>query len=322
MEQLPRFVTELREAKDRVAAESLFWPSAFLFPEIREQLWPMRRFPLAPRGDVITTESIIELQALGLQYCVHVQPHREEGLQVLPPAGWSRHQALWTDLPVFEEDPCAWHYSQLVHGYNVDQIEPNSLMRPELNAPRRIGYLPNGDLVAHWKIAEALEFEFDIEIEALRASTDGYHLVMGIGLDELDLMDPPVGKGAETGILLSKNESELVPAAVQYIEERGGKATLFEANHTSFYRLLVPVMQSEFQMNRYAEHTWPELGLSCQHLSGYAFRLLDNPLHREEPIFSTEQGNLVVSKAFFAKIGELLGDGCNYGKLLPIIRTP
>jgi len=321
----PDYITELLPSNKRHVDDSLLWPSGYLFPEIREPLWPDRSFPLL--DDDNSVEAAIEVQTMGLQYSVHVQMCREPGLRIAPAPQWDRKQLLWTDLPVFTEEPCEWHYPHLQVGYNIDHIDPPANLRPECNRPEFLGYLPNGDVLLYWEIAEALEREFDLEVDAVPSSLDGRALMRSTGCEEDILLESPVGLGAETGIVLSRAELDLKDIAKSYIERNGGIAHFMgPGNGTMFYRLLIPVIQCEWTLNPYEEFFWDSHGVSCNRLTGYSFRILDHPSTRYEPIFATEHGNIIVSAEFYERLsglsGQLLGTSSGFGNVLPIIRTP
>ncbi len=325
---LPPHVKEIDQNVARVAEDSLFWPAGHLFPEIREPLWPHRRFPLpSPHDDedAAETDILLEVQAMGLQYTVLVQHRREPGLEVKPPADWDKRHFMWTDLPVFTEELCEWHYPQVQLGYNINKLDPPDNLRPDLNRPELLGFIPNGDIVAYWEVAEALADAFEIEIEALRSPVDHYHLVVAQNLDNPDALDnTPVGNPCEVGVLLTKQEAHHLPAACAFIQSVGGHPRVLHPAPSMFYRLLIPVLRCEWNFNRYVEAYWSSIGLSCQRLAAYDLRIIDNPSTRNEPIFATEFGNLVVDRDFFRFLeARLQALGApSPGLLLPVVRIP
>lgn len=323
---IPDYVTELLPASERRVDDSLFWMSGYLLPEVREPLWPNRSFPVQPDEPDPDEDAAADAQAMGLQYTLFMQHRRERGFGVKPPINWDRNQLLWTDLPVFAEEPCEWHYPKLQIGYNVAQIEPPSVLRPDCNTPEIFGFMPNGDLLAYWAIAEPLADEFELDIEAVHSSVDGCCLVTARGVDEDTLLETPVGQGVESGIILSRAELGQLDEAVAWIEARGGTARRFmPPDDFMFYRLAVPVMRSEMNMNRYVETFFEALDCTAERLAGFSFRILDAPNTRELPIFATERGNLVVSNHFIERLSGLLrkaGAPEAAGHVLPIVRTP
>jgi len=324
MADLPQHVSTEVPPEDWKSDDSLFWVSGVLFPEIREPFWPQRQFPLVP-GSELAEDAVLEVQGMGLQYCVHVQQRRDPALRVRTAPGWDRHQFLWTDLPVFAEEPCEWHYPKLQVGYNVNRLEPPANLRPEANIPQRYGYMPNGDIVMHWALAEPLADEFELDVEALPSTVDNHVLVSAQGVAEEALLEAPVGQGAEAGIVLSQRERAHIADACTYIESLGGQATVFEPGASAmFYRLLVPVIRCEWELNPYLETMWESLDINAPRLVSYDFRIVDNPASRDEPIFATERGNVVVSDAFYERLRGLLNAtrGPDPGRVLPLIRTP
>lgn len=323
---VPDYVTELVPATARKVDDSLFWMSGYLFPEVREPLWPNRVFPIQPGEADLTEDAAVEAQAMGLQYSIFLQNRRDPGLAVKPPSSWERNQLLWTDLPVFAEEPCEWHYPKLQLGYNVSAVEPPSVLRPDCNTPEYLGFLPNGDLLAYWRIAEALAEQFELDIEPMHSSIDNRALVTARGVEEDLLLDAPVGHGVETGIVLSQAELGDLDEAVAWIEAQGGLARRFlPPPDFMFYRLAVPVVRCEMNMNRYGEAWFEALDTSAERLLGYAFRILDTPTTRELPLFATERGNLVVSRPFYDSISAILtelGAPDSAGLATPIVRTP
>jgi len=318
---IPSHVRELRPASERHVQDSLFWASGYVFPEVREPLWPDRTFPIEPGTDQ-SAEAVLEIQAMGLQYTVLLQHRRERGLSVTPPSTWDSEQLLWTDLPVFGEETCHWHYPHVQFGFNVAHCAPPDVLRPDTNTPELFGYLPNGDILLYWALAEPLAAEFELDIEALPSSVDDCALVVSRGLDEATL---PVGQGIETGILLARSELDALDEAKAWIHDHGGLTqTLMPPDDVMFYRLAVPMIRSEAQMNPYVEHTIPALDVTYERLATFSFRIIDNPVSRDVPIFATERGNVVVSASFFeqfsARVRQL--GGPSPGAILPVIRTP
>ncbi|MDX9719552.1 MAG: hypothetical protein RBU37_02310 [Myxococcota bacterium] len=323
--RLPPYLRE-QENQPRQVDDSLFYPSAFLFPEQRDQVYPRRRFALAFGEDAPVDQEIGEIQNMGLQFSVHVQMCREPGLSLKPPSDWDKKQGLWTDLPVFAEELCEWHFPQLTVGYNCAQIEPPAILRPESNAPMPFGFLPNGDIAMYWELAETLADDFELEIEALVSTVDGRCLVSAPGAEELLLEQCPVGQAFDAGVVLARNELHFLDDALAYANACcGGNAFVLKPAMTMFYRLSLPVMQCEWSMNRYADAVFPAVSLRPPRLAGYAFLIIDSPVSRNEPIFSTEKGNVVVSKALFERLDELLASGgwkLGAGQFTPIVRTP
>lgn len=323
---LPSYVRERLPSGERRVDDGLYWPSGFLFPENREELWPMRQFPLRGLDESLELDATVEeIQAMGLQYTVFVQMLREEGFELELPGSWSRSQSLWTDINVFSEEVCEWHFPRVQRGFNIDQIPMPELLRPEVNRPEYLGYLPNGDLVLYWELANALSQTFDLDTEPVPSTLDGRCFVASRGCDEEAIFDTPVGQGGEVGIILSRKERGQIPAAVGYLQGLGGTTRVFDYNpdFSMFYRLSVPIFRCEAGLNAYQEMRWDDVDVTFDRLLGFSFNILDNPVTRAQPLFSTERGNLIASQELLSLMQDLCAPlRANPGKSLPVVRTP
>ena len=265
---------------------------------------------------------------LGLQFSVFTQMHREPSFDVVPPLSWQRNQLLWSDLDVFEEEVCSWHYPRLQSGYNVERVTSPEVLHPDLHQPRALGFFPNGDLMVRWDIAEVLADEFDLSISAIPSSVDGRHLIIAPDIEVETLLDSPIGRGCKTGVLLERRASDArIADAKRFILDLGSTPMHLSPNPSgaTYYRIDVPVFQAETRMNRYAEESWPEVDVPYQRLLGFGFQIIDNPVTRSLPLFATEHGHLIVSAPFYETLLALYrrcGQRTPPGKLLPILRTP
>ena len=84
------------------------------------------------------------------------------------------------------------------------------------------------------------------------------------------------------------------------------------------------MIHCELDFNPYAEATWGAFGYSSPRLSGYEFKIVNNPFTRDVPIFATERGNVVVSLKFYERLSALLRQfGMPFeAQLFPIQRIP
>lgn len=322
----PDHVTERLPAEERQVHDALFFPSGFMFPEGRHDLWPHRRFPLQhfePDRDASPSLDIVEL---GLQFSIFVQHCREPGFDVTAPASWRSQQGLWSDLPVFAEERCEWHYPTLQLGYNVDQVAPSEVLTPEHNQPEWIGYLPNGDVACYWKLAEHLADAFDLDLTPLMSSVDGRWLVTGRGASSDALLGIGIGQAGEAGVVLDRRAEGDLGEVCQVIQTLGGHPQVFGPNPSgpTFYRIRVPVVSCEAGMNRYIDARWDALGIDFQRLTGFRFQILDTRHTRLRPLLSTERGHLIASDEFVRVLThqlQALGSS-QVGDFLPVILTP
>lgn len=339
---LPPYIVNLYPNVDKQPFDSCFVPKGFLFPESREDVAPMRSFPLsepfyAPARvktsdpsnvDLFTVEEdedddassiidstilrinetdevLLEIQDLGLQYTIHVQMCLRDDLIITAPASWDRTQSLLTNIPVFEEELCQWHYPISQIGYNSSNIDPPIELNIADNMPRLFGYLPNGDIAVYWELAEALVDEFDLDLEPLHTNVTD-NLILLPGLTEDERYNCPVGSVTETGIVLTDFQMSYLPDVLSYGARcMGRKPIVLKANPYIFYRLKLPVIQCEWDCNLYAEATWGALAFTLPRLSGFEFKVVNNPFSRKAPIFATENGNVIVSLDFYDKLRSL-----------------
>ena len=340
--------------------DSCFVPHGFLFPETREGLMSdAREFPLVnpfySRGrkqagsrsyddilrdsatDEISSgfmdstilhisefdELLLNVQETGMQYCLHTQPCLRSDLAIEFPTTWDKNQSLLLNIPVFSEELCKWHYPISTTGYNVAMTDAPIDIDVAHNYPLLFGYLPNGDLAVYWEIAERLISMFQLDLEPLRTTVEGSLVIMPYASEDLKAQSP-ADYQVDTGIVVSRHPTNL-DAAIQFAAQYlGRRPVVIKSSMYQYYRINLPIIQCEQECNTYAEATWGAFGFSARRLAGFDFRLVNNPLMRQAPIFSTENGNVIVSNAFFNALSELLnyfGVGCGM-RLFPIQRIP
>ncbi|MGI5829270.1 MAG: hypothetical protein ACOX8U_03770 [Bradymonadia bacterium] len=352
--KLPPHVINMYPEERTKPFDSCFIPKGYLFPETREGLSPYREFPLSEpyyalkqthpsnsydflsdaseEGDFDSTilhisdldELLLNVQAMGLQYILQIQNCLRDDYVINPPRTWDKLQSLLLNIPVFSEELCQWHYPVSQIGYNISNTDAPTQIDVANNMPQLFGYLPNGDLAIYWEIADALHERYDIDLEPMRTSVDG-DLVLMPGIHEIQRAQAPVGSVVDTGVLLMGRQRSQLPALVEYATRilRRRPVVLREASYP-YYILKLQVIPCEFGMNRYGEATWGAFGFSCDRLSGYDFRVINNPLARTLPIYSTELGNIVVSVNFLEDLKALCErHGQNLtARSLPILRIP
>ena len=332
--------------------DSCFIPRGFLFPESREELKPYREFPLSepfystPKqtdnsvNDIFAEpdsedtgcfdstilqiseldELLLDVQAMGMQYSMHMQMCLRTDLRYNFPHTWDQKQAMLCSIPVFSEELCKWHYPISTLGYNVQNTDPPLDIDTAHNYPQLFGYLPNGDIVLYWEIAEILAAEFGIDIDPLRPTVDGTLILMPNVPEEVKRVAPRDGV-TETGIFVGPRRD--YQAAYSYAWQwLGRQPVVIKYAIYPFYRLRLPVIHCELDFNRYAEATWGAFGYTSERLCGYEFKIVNNPFSRDVPIFATERGNIVVSLKFHERLIQLLasfGVGC-CTQLFPIQR--
>ena len=315
--------------------DSCFVPRGFLFPESREDLTPYREFPLSepfyvenPRtdrshDDIFAAdrsedscfdstilqisdldELLLDIQGMGMQYTMHTQMCLRNDLQYEFPSTWDKTQSLLINIPVFSEELCLWHYPISTMGYNVQNTDPPLDIDMANNFPQLFGFLPNGDIALYWEIAEILADEFNLEIDPIHTTVEGSLVVMPNIADQIKQLSPNC-KAVETGIVVPPRHSvhDAVAFAWQWL---GYKPTVLKNAIYHFYRIILPVIHSELDFNAYSDATWGAFGFTSPRLTGFDFKIANNPFTRDVPIFSTERGNIVVSNAFYARLRELV----------------
>lgn len=324
--------------------DSCFVPRGFLFPESREELAPYREFPLSEpfyvessksdtsRNDIFAPddddsnfdstilqisdldELLLDVQGMGMQYTMHTQMCLRGDLIYNFPRTWDKTQSLLVNIPVFSEELCLWHYPISTMGYNIQNTDPPLDIDMAHNYPQRFGFLPNGDLVLYWEIAEILADEFNLEIDPIHATVEGTLIPMPNISEEIKQLAPHCTV-TETGIAVAPNLpiDDAVAFAWQWL---GYKPQVYKNAVYHFYRIILPILHSELDLNAYADATWGAFGFTSPRLTGFDFKIANNPFTRDVPIFSTERGNIVVSNAFYARLRELVelygGNFCAY----------
>ena len=339
--------------------DSCFIPCGFLFPETRDGLEPYREFPLSepfysipkrndlrdgsvddllaePRSEDTESgffdstilqiteidELLLDVQGMGMQYTMHTQMCLRSDLSYHFPRTWDKNQALLVNIPVFSEERCQWHYPISTMGYNIANTDPPLDIDIAHNYPQLFGYLPNGDLVLYWEIAEVLAEEFGLEIDPLRTTVDGTLVIMPNCPDNIK-QAAPCDQITETGIAVDLNRDPT--QAISYAQHWLGRPPMvLRYSMYHFYRLRLPVIHCELDFNSYGEATWGAFGFTSPRLAGFEFKINNNPFSRESHMFSTERGNVVISVALFQRLQQLLND---YGaplcsQIFPIQRIP
>lgn len=317
--------------------DSCFIPRGFLFPESREEFAPFREFPLsdpfysAPvkksqdisRSDIFASdesqnndfdstilqiseldELLLDVQAMGMQYTMHTQMCLRGDLRYEFPRMWDKKQSLLVNIPVFSEELCLWHYPISTLGYNIANTDAPLDLDIARNYPQLFGYLPNGDILLYWKIADALSQVFHLDLEPVHTTVDG-SLVLMPGVSEETKSHAPCGAVVETGIVVA--EDARLPEALAFARScLGYEPVVIESALYHFRRLVLPIIHCELDYNVYAEATWGAFGFTSPRLTGFDFKMLNNPFARELPIFATERGNIVASNDFYARLRELV----------------
>jgi hypothetical protein len=114
-------------------------------------------------------------------------------------------------------------------------------------------------------------------------------------------------------------------AAIEYAQQSLGRPPIvlrYAMYH--FYRLRLPVIHCELDFNPYAEATWGAFGYVSPRIASFEFKINNNPFAREVPIFSTEKGNVIVTRTFFERLKTLVKQfgGMFDAQLFPIQRIP
>ena len=356
-----RLPSHVKSPTESIAApfDSCFIPCGFLFPETREDLEPYREFPLSepfysiPKKNEFRDTSVedllaapvsedsesgffdstilqiseldellLDVQGMGMQYTMHTQMCLRTDFSYDFPRTWEKNQALLVNIPVFSEELCQWHYPISTMGYNIANTDPPLDIDIAHNYPQLFGYLPNGDLVLYWEIAEILADEFNLDMDPIRSTVDGTLVIMPNCPEQIKVM-APCHQVSETGIIVSLNQdpTKAIAYAQQWLKRP--PVVLRYATY-QFYRIKLPVIHCELDFNPYGEATWGAFGFTSPRLSGYEFKINNNPFSREAPIFSTERGNIVISVALFQRLKQLLE---YYGaplcsQIFPIQRIP
>lgn len=315
--------------------DSCFVPRGFLFPDSREDLAPYREFPLSEpfyvekpptdrsREDIFAVEPsedtcfdstilqisehdelLLDIQGMGMQYTMHTQMCLRNDLQYDFPHTWDRTQSLLVNIPVFSEELCLWHYPISTMGYNVQNTDPPLDIDMANNYPQLFGFLPNGDLALYWEIAEILADEFNLEIDPIHTTVEGSLILMPNITEQIKQL-APMCKAVDTGIVAPPYEPVEDAAAFAW-QWLGYKPTVIRYAIYHFYRVILPVIHSELDLNVYSDATWGAFGFTSPRLTGFDFKIANNPFTRNVPIFSTERGNIVVSNAFYARLRELV----------------
>lgn len=337
--------------------DSCFVPRGFLFPESREELHPYREFPLSDpfyampqkrdvsvddifadekSGDADSgffdstilqiselDELLLDVQGMGMQYSLHTQMCLRHDFAYEFPYTWDKTQALLCNIPVFSEELCKWHYPISTMGYNIANTDPPLDIDIANNYPQLFGYLPNGDIALYWEIAEVLAEEFRLDIDPMRTTIDGTLVMMASNITEDVKKLAPCDGICETGLIVNPGK-DVQPAANFAWQWLGRPPVIINYAVYQFYRLRLPVIHCELDFNPYAEATWGAFGFTSQRLCGYEFKIVNNPFTRDVPIFATERGNIVVSRAFFERLVQLINHfGMNCcSQLFPIQRIP
>ncbi len=316
--------------------DSCFVPCGFLFPESREELDPYREFPLSepfyamPKRDPSTVDDILaepaeddancfdstilqiseldelllEVQGMGMQYTLHTQMKLREDFTYQFPHTWDQSQCLLLNLPVFSEELCKWHYPISTMGYNIANTEPPLDIDIAHNYPRLFGFLPNGDIAVYWEIAEILGDEFGIDLDPLQSTVDGTLILMPDMAEQIKASVPGT-RVVDTGVVVDGryDPSHAFASAAQWL---GRNPMVFRYALYHFYRFKLPVIHCELDFNPYGEATWGAFGYTSPRLSGFEFKIVNNPFTRAVPIFATERGNIIVSKPFLSRLAQLV----------------
>lgn len=334
----------IKSASEVIAApfDSCFIPTGFLFPESREELFPHRQFQLSepfysakPNGDIKRDKSLddlfsvaqsedsesncfdstilqiseldellLDVQGMGMQYTMHMQMCLRTDLAYDFPKTWDKTHAMLVNIPVFSEELCQWHYPISTMGYNLANTEPPLDIDIASNYPQLFGYLPNGDIAIYWEIAEILAQEFNIDLDPIRSTVEGSLILMpNIQMQIKSLA--PCQYVTDTGIVVDPKQN-LEGAAAFAWQWLGRPPMILKYALYHFYRLRLPVIPCELDLNPYGEATWGAFGFTSPRLSGYEFKINNNPFTRQAHIFATEKGNIVVSHAFYERLVQLL----------------
>lgn len=339
--KLPSYIRTPSESVE-APYDSCFVVSGFLFPESREDLKPNREFPLSepfyartktatnapssPYEDLLsfnsedsesndfdstilqiseTDELLLDVQGMGIQYCLHTQICLRRDWTYEFPHTWDKNQVLLMNIPVFSEELCQWHYPFSAAGYNSASVDPPLDLDIAHNYPQLFGYLPNGDIAIYWEIAEALAELMPLTLEPLKSTIDG-SLILMPGMSQLIKSQAPTQSFTETGIVVGPRDSNLGEAisyATRWLKRR--PVVIRDAPY-HFYCLRLPIIQCELDFNSYSDATWGAFGYSTPRLLGYEFKVMNNPFTRQVPIFATENGNIIVSYEFYDRLKALL----------------
>ena len=335
--------------------DSCFYPAGFLFPESREELDPYREFPLSepfyatPRKSSSNVEDILaldptedsdanfdstilqiseldelllEVQGMGMQYTMHTQMMLRSDFAYNFPNTWDKSQSLLLNIPVFTEELCQWHYPISTMGYNIANTEPPPDIDIANNYPQLFGYLPNGDIAVYWEIGEILGEEFGIDLDPMQSTVDGTLILMP-GMAEQIKASVPGTRAVGTGVVVEgqDNPGPAISNAAQWL---GRPPTVIRYALYPFYRFRLPVIHCELDFNPYGEATWGAFGYTSPRLSGFEFKIVNNPFTRQVPIFATERGNIIVSTRFYDRLKQLVTMyGGSFGaQTFPIQRIP
>ncbi len=355
--KIVRLPAHIRSASPEINPpfDSCFIPRGYLFPETREDLQPYREFPLSDPFYTTPTQTdtsfedifaagnsddtdnnfdstilqiseldelLLDVQGMGMQYTMHTQMKLREDFSYDFPRTWDKTQALLMNIPVFSEELCQWHYPISTMGYNIANIDPPLDINIANNYPQLFGYLPNGDIAVYWEIAEILADEFGIEIDPMRSTVDGSLILMPSVAEQIKALAPCHGV-VETGIVIQPGYPTDAAASFAW-QWLGRPPVILKYATYHFYRLKLPVIHCELDFNPYGEATWGAFGFTSPRLSGYEFKIVNNPFTRDVPIFSTERGNIVVSLAFFERLKQLVNHfGMPFdAQAFPIQRIP
>lgn len=347
--KLPPYIINMYPNERRKPLDSCFVPKGYLFPETREGLEPYREFPLSEPyyaakmeqrdssydslGDASddsdfdstilqiseVDELLLDVQAMGLQYILHIQNCLRDDYVISPPKTWDREQALLLNIPVFTQELCQWHYPVSQLGYNINNTEAALQIDTANNFPLLFGYLPNGDLALYWEIAEALQTRYELELEPMRSSVEG-DLVVLPDTTAVQRSSAPAGSIVDTGIVLTGRQRSQLPAVIDFAAHILRKPPLvLRDSMYPYYCIKLPVIACEMGINCYGEATWGAFGFSCDRLSGYDFRVINNPAARSLPIYSTETGNVIVNMQFLQDLRALCEQ---FGQILTVRSLP
>jgi hypothetical protein len=359
--RIVRLPAHVKSESEAIAApfDSCFIPCGFLFPESRADLQPYRQFPLSdpfyimPKREVSRDASVddilaepnsedsetgafdstilqiteldellLDVQGMGMQYTMHTQMGLRTDMTYDFPKTWDKKQSLLINIPVFSEELCQWHYPISTMGYNIANTDPPIELDVIHNYPQIFGYLPNGDLALYWEIAEILADEFKIEIEPIRSSADGTLIIMPGCAEQIKQLVPN-GTACETGVIVSakRDPSNAISFAHQWLNQ---KPVVLKAATYQYYRLRLPVIHCELDFNPYGEATWGAFGFTSPRLTGFEFKINNNPFARDVPIFSTERGNVIVANTFYERLKTLVLQfgGIFCAQAFPVQRIP
>ena len=104
----------------------------------------------------------------------------------------------------------------------------------------------------------------------------------------------------------------------------GQSPVVLRAETYQYYRFRLPVIHCELDFNPYGEATWGAFGFTSPRLTGFEFKINNNPFARDVPIFSTERGNVIVANKFYERLKTLVEQfgGIFCAQAFPVQRIP